>query len=71
MSNELECTFEEFKQRFNEFRLAEPGLNDDEIDNAFKMLSLSYLNMTEQMWQHSAAIVLQMASDIMLKRNIR
>lgn len=70
MSNEFECTFEEFKQRFNEFRLAEPTLNDDELDNAFKMLGLSYLSMTEDMWQNSAAIVLKMASKIMIDRNL-
>jgi uncharacterized protein YeaO (DUF488 family) len=70
MSNEFECTFEEFKQRFNEFRLAEPDLDDDELDNAHKMLALSYLCMTEDMWRNSAVILLNMASKIMIERNL-
>ena len=68
MSNELECTFEEFKHRFNEFRLAAPNLNEDELYNAFKCLGLSYLNMSEEMWQNSAAILLKMGAKIVLEQ---
>jgi len=60
--NELSCTWEEFKQMAKQFRLAAPTLNLDELDNAWKCLGLGYLNMSEPMWQSSAAIVLNMES---------
>lgn len=55
----MECSFEEFKQRAKEFRTAAPSLNEDELENAWKCLGLSYLGMNEPMWQHSAAAVLR------------
>jgi hypothetical protein len=58
----LECSWEEFKQRTMEFHLAAPTLALDELDNAFKALSLSYLGMREDMWQNSAAIALKFAA---------
>jgi hypothetical protein len=66
--NELSCTFEEFKQRSKEFIEAAPSLNLEELDNAWKCLGLSYLNMSEPMWLNSAAIVLNMCSRVFLER---
>lgn len=43
-----------------EFRENSSSMNLDELDNAFKCLSLAYIGMTEDMWQHSAFILLQM-----------
>ena len=58
----FDCSWEEFKQRAKEFNDMAPTLNQAELDNAFKALGLSYFGMHEEMWQHSAAIVLQMAN---------
>lgn len=66
----FECSWEEFKQRANEFRLAAPTLNYDELDNAFKALSLSYFGMREERWQNSATIVLKMATKIHIEREV-
>lgn len=62
------CTFEEFKKMAKEFREAAPTLNIEELDNAWKCLGLAYLGMTEEMWQISAAIVLQLEAKTFLKR---
>jgi hypothetical protein len=59
----LECTFEEFKRAYKEFDTALPTMNRDELDNSFKCLGLMYLNLTEEMWRSSAAIVWKWASD--------
>lgn len=66
----FECSWEEFKQRAKEFHDAAPTLNYDELDNAFKALGLSYLGMREDRWQHSAVIVLQMASKTCIEREV-
>ena len=56
----FDCSWEEFKQRAKEFHDAAPSLNHAELDNAYKCLGLSYLGMREDMWRHSASIVLSM-----------
>lgn len=66
--NELSCTFEEFKQRSKEFIEAAPLLNLKELDNAWKCLGLSYLNMSEPMWERSAVVVFDMCSRVFLER---
>jgi len=66
----LACSWEEFKQRTREFHLAAPTLNFDELDNAFKALALSYLGMREDMWRHSAAVVLKMATKTYIEREV-
>ena len=67
----LECSWEEFKHRAKEFNDMAPTLNFDELDNAFKALGLSYLNMREDMWRHSAAIVLKMATKTYVEREVQ
>lgn len=64
----LNCTWEEFKQMAKEFRMSAPTLNLDELDNAWKCLGLAYLGMTEDMWRHSASIVLQMEMETFMDR---
>ena len=66
----LECSWEEFKLRAKEFNDMAPTLNFDELDNAFKALGLSYLNMREDIWRHSAAIVLKMATKTFVEREV-
>lgn len=60
MNNPLACTWEEFKRMAMEFHKAAPTLNLAELDNAFKCLTIGYLNMGENVWHHSAFIVLDM-----------
>jgi len=64
----LTCTFEEFKRMAKEFREAAPTLNFEELQNAFMCLGLGYLNISEPIWQHSAAIVLKMETQTFLRR---
>ena len=64
----FDCTWEEFKRRAKEFHDAAPSLDIDMLDNAWKALSLSYLGMTEEMWRHSAAILLQMEARLYYAR---
>jgi hypothetical protein len=64
----FECSWQEFKQRAQEFHLAAPTLELDQLENAFKALSLSYLGMTEEMWRNSAAIVLKMEAKTFMQR---
>lgn len=66
----LECSWEEFKQRAMEFQTAAPTLNLDELHNAFKALSLSYLGMRDEMWKHSAAIALKIATTTFIYREV-
>lgn len=66
----FDCTFEEFKQRAREFHDAASSLNYDELDNAYKALGLSYIGMKEEMWQHSAAIVLKMMLKVYVERQL-
>lgn len=66
----FDCSWEEFKHRTKQFTDMAPTLNYDELDNAFKALGLSYLGMRESMWQHSAAIVLKMATKTYLQREV-
>ena len=66
--SDLECTFEQFKRMAREFHEAAPTLNLEQLDNAWKCLGLSYLNMSEQMWQSSAAILLKMEMRTYIKR---
>lgn len=66
----LECTFEDFKKASKEFYVALPTLNGEELDNATKALSLMYLGMKEEVWQNSAAILLQMMLKSGLEREV-
>lgn len=66
----FECTWQEFKLRAKEFREAAPDLDIDELDNAWKCLSLSYLGMTDKIWQHSAAILLELNARIYYAREV-
>jgi hypothetical protein len=58
--NELACNFEQFKRMACDFHMAAPTLELAQLDNAWKCLGLGYLNMTETMWLHSAAILFKM-----------
>jgi hypothetical protein len=64
------CTFEEFKRASKEFYDAAPTLNSDELDNAFKALGLMYMGMTDNKWEHSAAILFGMMSRVCTKREL-
>ena len=66
----LVCSWEEFKHRAKEFHLSAPTLDYDGLDNAFKALGLSYLGMREDMWRHSAAVVLKMATKTYVEREV-
>lgn len=68
MSNELSCTWQEFKTRAKEFNKAAPGLNSEELESAWHCIALSYLNMSEPMWLSSAAILLNMEGEVYTKR---
>lgn len=41
----FKCTFDEFKQRSKELIDAAPTLDDDQKENGFKALGISYFNM--------------------------
>lgn len=43
----FDCTIEEFKQRTAEFLKAAPTCDADSLDNGWKALGLSYLNLIE------------------------
>lgn len=43
----FECTLEEFKQRTAEFLKAIPDCDKDSLENGWKALGLSYINMQE------------------------
>lgn len=64
----LECIFEEFKQRYREFDTALPTMTLPELDNTFKCLGLSYLNMNEEMWRSSAVVVWKWATEKYMQR---
>lgn len=66
----FDCSWEEFKQRAKEFHDAVPTLDYDGLENGYKALGMSYLGMKEDMWQHSAAIVLKMMMKAMIERQI-
>lgn len=61
--NEFDCDWAEFKQRQREFTVAAPSLTLDELDNMFKMLSLSFLHMNELKWMSSAIIAFSLAGN--------
>lgn len=67
----FDCTWEEFKRMAKDFHDNAPTLNLDELDNAWKCLGLHYLGMNEEMWRHSAAIVLEMEGRCYLENEIR
>jgi hypothetical protein len=69
-SNPLACTFDQFKRMSKEFFDALPTLNLEEMDNAFKCLSLAYLSMVEDRpgEQVQAAIVLKIATRHFIQR---
>jgi hypothetical protein len=66
--SELACTFDQFKRMARDFNEAAPTLDIDQLDSAWKCLGLGYLNMTEAMWLHSAAILLKMEMRTYVKR---
>lgn len=66
----FECSWEEFKHRAKEFNDAVPTLDYEGLENGYKALGMSYLGMKEDMWQHSAAIVLKMMMKKMIERQI-
>jgi len=66
----FDCSWEEFKQRAKEFHDAVPTLDYDGLENGYKALGMSYLGMKEDMWQHSASIVLKMMMKEMIERQI-
>ena len=68
---EFECTFEEFKKLAKEFRESANTMNLEELDNAWKCLSLHYLGMKEEHWRHSASIVLQLETRTYVAREIQ
>lgn len=68
--SDFDCSWEEFKQRAREFHDAVPTLDYDGLENGYKALGMSYLGMKEDMWQHSAAIVLKMMMKEMIERQI-
>lgn len=67
----FDCTWEEFKRMAKDFHDNAPTLNLDELDNAWKCLGLHYLGMNEEMWRHSAAIVLKMEGRCYRENEIR
>lgn len=68
MTNELQCSFDQFKRMSKEFIDSAATLNEDELDNAWKCLGLGYLNMDEEMWRSSAVILLNMMTRVYLQR---
>lgn len=62
MDHTIVCTWEEFKQYAKQFNDAAATLDEEQLENAFKCLGLAYLGMSEPMWEHSAAAVLNIAS---------
>jgi len=64
----IECTFEEFKRMAKEFQDSLPTLNKEELENAWKCIGLAYLGMSEDMWQTSAAYVIQFLSEKYVQR---
>lgn len=68
--SDFDCSWEEFKQRAKEFHDAVPTLDYDGLENGYKALGMSYLGMKEDMWQHSASIVLKMMMKEMIERQI-
>lgn len=70
VSSSVGCSWQEFKQMAKEFNEAAPTLNLEELDNAWKCLGLGYLGMYEQMWQSSAAMLLNMMCRVYTTREI-
>lgn len=62
MTNALACSFDSLKKMSKEFFDALPSLTIEELDNAFKCLSLGYLNLdASENEQHQAQYLLQIA----------
>ena len=68
MKNPLECDWNEYKQRTVEFLQTAPELDSAELSNAFKCLTLSYINLTELMWKQSAAVIMEIATHSFVTR---
>lgn len=68
MENPLNCTWQEYKQRAVEFFQSAPDLDSNELNNAFKCLTLSYINLTEPAWKQSAAVVMELATKSFIER---
>ena len=64
----IDCTFEEFKRLAKEFRENAPGMNLDELNNAWACLGLAYIGMDEEMWEYSAASVMRMEATTFMER---
>ena len=69
--NILACDWHGYKQMAADFLINAPTLNVDELDNAFKCLTLGYLNLEcDPMWKPSALTVLQMATQAFMLREV-
>ncbi len=68
MGASITCTWDEFKRMAKEFHDAAPTLDLDQLDNAWKCLSLAYLGMTDRTWFRSAEVLLQMEARTFFER---
>ena len=67
----LNCSWHEFKRVAADFLMAAPTLNEDELDSAFKCITLAYFNLEcKSMWQGSAIVVMEMATKAFTNREI-
>jgi hypothetical protein len=67
----IDCTWNEFKRMAKEFHHAAPSLNLEELDNAWKCLSLAYFGMNEPMWASSAAALLKIEARVFSEREFQ
>ena len=70
MTATIECSWAEFKRMAREFHDEAPSLDAEGLDNAWKCLGLGYLGMNEPQWQHSAATLLRIESQVYAKREM-
>lgn len=74
MSNELACSFEDFKRRGKEFiDMAPTATTIEELDQLWKMIALSYLNMDgrDDGERHQAAMLLRILAREMIRHEVR
>ena len=68
--SDYECSFEEFKKRTKEFLDVVDTLNEEELDNMYKALSLSYMYMYEEKWEHQSVNVFMLAAQKHIERSV-
>jgi len=69
--NLLGCNWQEYKKMAVEFHQMAPDLDYDELDNAFKCLTLAYFNLKcDPMWKGSSVIVMEMATKDFMQREM-